>query len=135
MQAISELTRQGSNLASRGSTLPQAVAAVVTGESGLDLKDFGDVIITSVTNKKNVYTISAQESSTSDKLTSLSATSKVGSVGGPATLPTAAQNTVQDGQTIFVTEIFYTFTPATGIVALTKNAINLPSTLYGSAYF
>ena len=136
MQAISELTRQGSNLASRGSTLPQAVQAVVTGESGLDLKDFGDVIITSVTNKKNVYTISAQESSTKDGLTSLSQTSKVGSaVGGPATLPTAAQNTVQDGQTIFVTEIYYTFTPATGIVALTKNAVNLPSTLYGSAYF
>ena len=127
MQAMSELTRQGSNLASRGSSLPQAVAAVVTGESGLDLKDFGDVIITSVTNKKNVYTISGQDSSTKDGLTSLSQTSKVGSaVGGPATLPTAAQNSIQDGQTIFVTEIYYPSRRPLNRSA-NENAIDLPS--------
>ena len=108
---------------------------MVTGESGLDLKDFGDVIIMSVTNKKNVYTISAQESSTTDGLTSLSETSKIGSVVRSGHVADRSTKHRAGRRTIFVTEIFYTFTPATGIVALTKNAINLPSTLYGSAYF
>jgi len=137
VQIMADLTRQGSNLASRGTPLNESSAAVVSGASGLDLVHYGDVISTSVTNENGAYKISGQDSSTSDGLTKLSATSKIGTgVGATATLPTAAQNAIpQNGQTVFVTEIFFTFTPATPIGAMTQNVISMPSTLYDSAYF
>src|SRR5271163_873166 len=137
VQMMADLSRQGSNLASRGTPLNESNAAVVSGESGLDLVHFGEVISTSVTNENGTYKISGQDTSTADGLTKLSATSKVGTgVGTTATLSTAAQNAIpQNGQTIFITEIFFTFTPATPIGALAQNAISMPSTLYDSAYF
>src|SRR5208337_260243 len=112
VQIMADLTRQGSNLASRGTPLNESAAAVVSGESGLDLVHFGDVIITSVTNENGSYKVSGQDSSTTDGLTALSSTSKIGTgVGATATLPAAAQSSIpQNGQTLFVTEIFYTFT-------------------------
>jgi Flp pilus assembly protein TadG len=137
MQIMADLTRQGSNLASRGTPLNESTAAVVSGESGLDLVHLGDVIITSVTNESGSYTISGQDSSTTDGLTDLSATSKIGTgVGNPATLPSTAQSSIPtSGQTLFVTEIFYTFSPATPIGTLTSSVVSLPSTLYDVAYF
>ena len=137
VQIMADLTRQGSNLASRGTPLNESNAAVVSGESGLDLVHSGEVISTSVTNENGTYKISGQDTSTADGLTTLSATSKVGTgVGATATLSTAAKNAIpQNGQTVFVTEIFYTFTPVTPIGALTQSAISMPSQLYDSAYF
>ena len=93
VQVMADLTRQGSNLASRGTTLNEAAAAVVSGASGLDLANHGNVIITSVTNENNVFKISGQDSSTTDGLTKLAATSKIGSsVGATATLPVRLYN-------------------------------------------
>jgi len=117
--------------------LNESNAAVVSGESGLDLVHHGEVFSTSVTNENGTYKISGQDTSTADGLTTLSATSKVGTgVGATATLSTAAQNAIpQNGQTVFITEIFYTFAPVTPIGALAQNAISMPSTLYDSAYF
>jgi len=82
MQVMADLTRQGSNLASRGTSLAEAVQGVVSGESGLDLVDNGAVIISSVTNNSGVFTVTGQNSSTSDGLTKLSASSKIGAVNG-----------------------------------------------------
>jgi Flp pilus assembly protein TadG len=137
VQVMTDLTRQGSNLASRGTALNEATAAVVSGESGLDLVNHGNVIITSVTNENNVFKISGQDSSTTDGLTKLSATSKIGSsVGATATLPSAyTTSTLQNGQTVYITEVFYAFSALTPIGALTNNAVSLPSTLYDAAYF
>jgi Flp pilus assembly protein TadG len=137
MQIMADLTRQGSNLASRGTPLNESTAAVVSGESGLDLVHEGEVIITSVTNESGSYKITGQDSSTTDGLTKLSVTSKIGTgVGNPATLPAAAQSAIpQSGQTLFVTEVFYTFSPATPVGALTSSVISLPTTLYDTAYF
>lgn len=133
LQTMADLTRQGSNLASRGTTLSEAAAAVISGESGLDLANHGVVIITSVTNNSSVFTITGQASQGL-----LPQSSKLGTGVGAnvtGTLPAAAESSLQNGQTIFVTEIFYAFTPLTPIGTLTNNAINLPSTLYNSAYF
>ncbi len=41
VQLMADLTRQGSNLASRGTPLNESNAAVISGESGLDLVHFG----------------------------------------------------------------------------------------------
>src|SRR5262249_24878102 len=50
LQVMVGLTRQGSNLASRGDTLAQAASSVVSGDSPLNLDNNGEVIITSVMN-------------------------------------------------------------------------------------
>ncbi len=133
LQTIADLTRQGSNLASRGTSLTEAAAAVISGESGLDLANHGMVIITSVTNNSSVFTISGQATQGA-----LSQTSKIGTGVGTnvtSTLPTAAKNSLQNGQSIYITEIYYSFTSLTPIGALTNSVINMPSLLYDSAYF
>lgn len=124
---ITNLTREGASLASRGTDATDAATAVVTGSSPLNLATSGLVIITAVTNNAGSYVISQQVSQGG-----LSANSRVGSrVNGPATLPAAAQP--QLNQTVFVTEVFYSFTPITPV----GNLLNLvmPSTLYDVAYF
>ena len=135
VQVMTELTRQGSNLASRGDSLTQAISAVIAGESPLDVVDNGKVIITAVTNNNTtanpVYVITGQASQGS-----LSQISKIGTgVGSTATLPPAyaAADTLQAGQTLYVTELYYTFQPATPIGSLAN--ITVPSTLYEAAYF
>jgi Flp pilus assembly protein TadG len=139
MQVMADLTRQGCNLASRGTALggnTGAVAAVVQGESNLDLANLGDVIITQVKNEGGTLTVAAQDSSTSDGTTNLKATSKIGAVGATATLPSSYTTAnIPVGQSLYVTEIFYTYNALTPIGAVTKNVINLPTTLYDAAYF
>jgi Flp pilus assembly protein TadG len=133
LQIIADLTRQGSNLASRGTSLPQAAAAVISGESGLDLANSGLVVITSVINNNNVFTISGQASQGK-----LAKSSRIGTGVGTnvtSTLPTAAKSSIQSGQTIFITEIFYTFAALTPIGTMTSSAVQMPSTLYNASYF
>ena len=143
LQLITELTRQGAMLASRGDTLTQAVQAVQAGDFSLDLADYGELIITSVTNNNNVFTIAGQVSAVGTKVSPAPA-SKIGTGVGTTvtnTLPTSAKNSLQNGQSIYVAEIFYSFTPATPIGKLTQNwpvngtGITLPSTLYDVGYF
>ena len=129
LQVMVGLTRQGSNLASRGDTLPQAASAVVSGDAPLNLASNGQVIVTSVMNTGGVNQITGQASQggTSNK-------SKIGStVGSKATIPTAATTMLQPGQTIYITEVFFTYKPITPIGNFIKMV--LPSTLYEAAYF
>jgi Flp pilus assembly protein TadG len=133
LQVMADLTRQGSNLASRGTSLPEAAAAVISGESGLDLANHGLVIVTSVTNEKSVFTITGQASDGK-----LAQSSKIGTGVGTnvtKTLPASAESSLQNGQTVYVTEVFYTFNALTPLGTITNDAVELPSTLYNSAYF
>ena len=128
-QLMAGLSRQGSNLASRGTTLSDSAAAVIGGSPSLDLRKEGEVIITSVTNINQVYTISDQFSEGG-----ISKSSRVGTgVGNTANVPASATAMLQRGQTIYITEIFYSYQPVTPIQNLLK--LVLPSTLYEAAYF
>jgi Flp pilus assembly protein TadG len=137
LQILSELSRQGANLASRGSgttscdNLCTAANSVVSASSGLNLTTTGKVIITQLTQTTPTaggpYTIAEQASAGS-----LSSTSKLGSSGSVSITGAPA---LQKGQTLYAAEIFYTFTPATGIGAMTNSAISLPTTMYDVAYF
>ncbi len=147
MQVMSELTRQGSNLALRGEgtstcdSMCTAIAALSTAnDSGLNLAGKGKIIITSLTETLSgsetvgpsggPYTIAEQDVSSGG----LSATSKLGTaVGATVTLPGAPG--LQNGQYLYVTEIFYTFTALTPIGKLTNGAVGMPSVLYDIAYF
>jgi Flp pilus assembly protein TadG len=129
LQVMVGLSRQGSNLASRGDSLAVATAAVVTGDAPLNLTSNGEVIITSVMNTAGVDQITGQSSQGGT-----TNTSKIGSaIGGRANIPTTAQTMVQPGQTIYVTEIYFTYKPITPIGNFVKMV--LPSTLYEAAYF
>jgi Flp pilus assembly protein TadG len=130
-QVMSGLTRQGSNLASRGTSLQDTVTSLVTQGSSLNLGTEGRVIVTSVAEGSNGSPeITAQVESTGG----IAVTSSIGSgVGKPATVPAAANPVLQKGQTIYVTEVFYTFQAVTPIGSILKLA--LPTTLYEAAYF
>ena len=127
-QLMTGLSREGANLASRGTLLTDSATAVVN-ESPLDLKNNGKVIVTAVMNQGGAYKITGQAMAGA-----LGATSKVGTgVGSNAVLPSAAQSMIAANQTIYVTEVYYTYQAITPIGQFM--AINLPSTLYDAAYF
>jgi len=129
MQVMVDLTRQGSNLASRGTDLPTSAAAVIAGDAPLNLSTSGEVIITSVATVSKVNTITGQASQVG-----ISRTSHIGKgVGNPATVPAASSTILQDGQTMYITEVFYTFAPITPVGKMLNFV--MPSTLYQVAYF
>ncbi len=139
LQVISELSRQGSSLAMRGEgttscdTMCTAIADLVAGSSGLNLASNGKVIMTALTPTASQtngapsggpYKISEQETSGG----SFSATSRLGT-SGTVSIPGAPL--IQNGQTMYVTEIFYGFTAATPL----GKSIGIPTKLYDIAYF
>jgi Flp pilus assembly protein TadG len=129
VQVMAGLSRQGSNLASRGTTLSDSAAAVIAGDAPLNLSNNGEVIITSVANINRVFTITGQVSEGG-----ISQNSRVGTgVGNRANVPSSAAAMLQPGQTIYVTEIFYSYQAITPIQNLLKFV--MPSKLYQSAYF
>jgi len=129
LQVMVGLTRQGSNLASRGDSLPEAASAVVSGDGPLNLASNGQVIVTSVMNTGGVNQITGQASQGGT-----SNTSKIVSrIGSTAKVTTAATTMLQPGQTIYITEVFYTYKPITPIGNFIKMV--MPSTLYEAAYF
>jgi hypothetical protein len=129
MQVMVGLTREGSNLASRGTTLSDSAKAVITGDAPLDLNANGEVIVTSIANVGGSNIITGQASQGG-----ISRSSKLGAgVGNHATVPPAAAAMLQPGATIYVTEVFYSYRPITPIGNFVK--IVMPSTLYEAAYF
>ena len=129
LQVMAGLSRQGSNLASRGTTLSDSAAAVIAGESPLNLSGNGEVIITSVTNINRSIQLPARRRREVFRIIAGSGRG----VGNTATVPSTSAAMLQPGQTIYITEIFYSYQPITPI----QNLLNLamPSTLYEAAYF
>ena len=127
-EVLSDLSRSGSNLASRGASLSAAASAVITQPSDLNMASNGLVIVTAVTNNAGSITITGQASQGG-----ISGSSRIGGLGGRATLPVTVPPIPPAGQTVYVTEVFYTFSPITPIGKFMS--IVFPSTLYDVAYF
>lgn len=130
-QELVDATRQGCNMASRGTALSTAASSVAQNSSPPNLSSSGLVIVTSVTRVGSADTISGQASSGS-----LIANSKIGTgVGNTATVPANVDDifTNNSGQTIYITEVFYPLKQITPIAKMW--GLVLPTTLYQVAYF
>ena len=87
--------------------------------------------MTSIIDNNGVYTITDQ-ASLGGMLPAPS--SKLGTgIGNTATLSLAEQGMLKPGQSIYVSEVFYSYQPVTPIGNFVK--IVMPSTLYEAAYF
>jgi Flp pilus assembly protein TadG len=124
-QVITTLTGEGANMASRGTAMSSAVTAVMA-DSDLNLSTNGKVIATAAYNNATAVKITSQVSQGG-----ITATSRIGSNGGTATLPSGA--VPQNNQTIYVVEIFYAYQPITPIGKLIQTV--LPVQLYDVAYY
>ena len=134
-QVITNLTREGSNLAARGvgdspaESITNAVNSVIASANPLDLNTKGRVIISAVVNSNGIFRVTAQLSKGG-----ITATSKVRSgTGVPAAMPATTPVIPQPNQTTYVTEVYYNFVPITPIGRLLKKT--LPAQLYDVAYF
>lgn len=140
LEVITALTREGSNLASRGASLPglppslmntltASANAVISDGSVLNLANNGEVIVSAVQRQSGGYIVIGQYPSGN-----FAASSRVGGMGASATLPaTATANPIPMNSTIYITEVFTQYSSITPLGAFVN--ITMPSTLYDVAYF
>lgn len=134
-QVMRALTGEGSSMASRGTgTLQTAQTVLTDAGTNLDLATRGCIIVTSITNTGSGNTpLRVTDQSFAGSCTAIS--SKVGcypppSNCGTATIPSEAVSALGEDQSLYVTEIYYTFRPATPI-----GESIVPGQLYDAAYY
>lgn len=127
-EVVVNLTGEGCALASRGTSLSDTAAAVLAASSPLDFAGHGRIIVSSIYNNNGTLKLTGQSAQGG-----LAATSRIGStIGGTVSLPTNA--TPQNGQTAFVTEIFYTYHAITPVGTFLGRAV-VPSQVYDVGYY
>jgi hypothetical protein len=139
-EVMKNLAGEGSSMGSRG-TLPPTVASTVANYAGsdIDLKDYGCIIVTTVTNVSGTAQITAQTS-----ICAITVSSKIGCFTGQSgchsnnpTLPAGASSALlaePSGSYLSITEVYYNFTPITPIAGLMGGSL-LPSQMYAVAYY
>jgi hypothetical protein len=107
------------------------VTALGVQGASMNIGTQGRIFVTEVAGTSTSPQIVAQQESS----TGIAATSVTASwVSNPTKyLPTNAATVLNAGQTLYVTEIFYSYSPMTPIGGLLET--NLASTLYDAAYF
>jgi Flp pilus assembly protein TadG len=144
-QVIINLSREGANLAARGSVasstdgaISNAIAGVIAEASPLSISSNGEVIISAVYNNGESYVITNQVSegklTLPSKLGTLNSTINMPVVGGAKT----ATAVPQSNQTTFVAEVFYNFTPVTplgNVLVGGLKGFTVTNQLYDAAYF
>ncbi len=139
-QVMKTLTAEGSSLASRGDgTQLGVVATTVVNDAGTDmsLTSTGCVIVTAVTNTgaaKNPDQINQGGQASAGSCSGI--VSKVGcappSAGcGNASIPSEAAAALQVNQSLYITEVYYNYTPVTPFAGSKM----LPTRLYDAAYY
>ena len=134
-QTLINVSREGSNLSLRQTSLSNAVTAVIASASPLTIANTGSgpkgrVIITEVSRSNTVNVITDQYAA--GGLTT--AVSKFGTgINRQVTMPAGVTGIPQPNDKVYITEVYYTFQPITPIGRLLNFA--LPSQFYDVAYF
>jgi Flp pilus assembly protein TadG len=140
VEVMKNLVGEGSSMALRGTSLATTAQTVATyAGADININTLGCVIVTAVNNSGGTIVITDQASQGG-----ITCTSKVGCLQGQggcassnATLPAAAVAALQaeaSGSSVYVTEIYYTYTAVTPMPALLPNNM-LPFQLYSAAYY
>ena len=140
VQVIKNLAAEGSNLASRGNNMTTVAGNVVSyAGTSLDLTHNGCLFITEVTNQAGTLAVTNQSSQCATTVSS-----KVGCVQGSQgcqssspTIPSEASTALlsqPSGSSMFVTEVFYSYTAITPLPKFLNGSI-VPSQIYAVAYY
>ena len=136
-QTMVNASREGANLAARGTTLSNTVSAMVaTAPAMLFSNGYGSIIASTVTRSSSgTPTVTGQV-----KYGATNYASRVGNLnatGSAVTLPSS--QLPQNNQTLYVTEVFYPFTPATPVgnmlTLIRGTNVAMPSLLYDVTFF
>lgn len=135
-QMMVNASREGANLAVRGTTLSNAVASMVTtAPLMLFSNGYGRIIASTVTRSSSgVPTVTGQV-----RYGATNFASRIGvlnATGSAVTLP--SNQLPQTNQTLYVTEVFYPFTPATPVWNLMRYMSTnsaMPTSLYDASFF
>jgi Flp pilus assembly protein TadG len=137
-QVLINLSREAANLAARGTgdtpdaAISNAITAVIAGAAPLDITKSGRIFITAVFNSNGIYKVTNQISEGGlNGVTSKVAPDGVGDT--PPTMPPTPVQVPQSNQTMFVSEVFYSYRAATPIGKLLN--FNMTNALYDAAYF
>jgi hypothetical protein len=125
-QAVSYLTREGANIASRGTPLDTVLAVTIRNGGSIDLENHGGAVVSRVQIDGESASIEEQVSSPG-----YSTSSRFGAEGDAVG---AIENlTLADGASVYVVEIFFERPMITPIQNLISGSI--PTVLYDRAVF
>jgi Flp pilus assembly protein TadG len=123
---LSRISREGANLASRGTSLDTVVSLVATNGADIHLARRGGSVVSRITMEESGPRILSQVSSPG-----LEDRSRVGASGAQAA--SFASYGFETGNTVYVVEVFYHYRPITPFARLFESA--LPDPLYERAVF
>ena len=126
-QLITNLSREGANLASRDSTFPETLDALVVSAGTLNIETDGYIILTELSRATD-GTLSVTRQQTRGSQTSAS---KIGTVGGSVSF--SQNNIPAPGQSLIVAEVFVLYSSVTPVGKLI--GVAMPSKLYDAAFF
>lgn len=122
---LSTISREGANIAARGTDL-DTVVAVVMASSDVGLAARGGSIATQVTVESGVPMVMAQSASSG-----YAGQSQLGTIGNPATQLSGVG--LSEGSTHYVVEVFFDYQSITPLSNFMAGAV--PSTMYERAVF
>jgi hypothetical protein len=140
-EVITNLAGEGASLASRGTSPTNAVAAIMS-EGDINMNGYGCAVLTAVSSPSaGTYQVVEQAYSTACN----GGTSNIGCLptqpgckNNNATVPPAIQDAfkyTKTGYVIYIAEVYYNFSSATGIGSFLHGNGLLPSRMYAVAYY